>query len=611
MTLQETHTPAEFEILDNETCLTALMDTAKARPHGVMFTRPANYEWVNVTAKEFIREVFDVAKGIIAAGVEQGDRIIIISETRYEWSLLDFAVWAAGAVSVPVYPSSSLSQVRWVVEDSGAVLAITESQDHTELVQHLLVDDSGNPSLSGSTSQLRRILEINSSAIDTLKFEGRSLTDDVVDERIAATSTNDLASLVYTSGTTGKPKGCILTHKNWLAEVRGLLTNPIGAIVGPGIRVLTFLPMAHVFSRAVSLAVAIGGATQNHWSDFSSLSVEFQRSRPNLILGVPRVFEKVRNSAAQKAADGSAIKRGIFEQAEQAAIQYSKALDTEEGPTRIQKAKHKVFDRMVYSKIREGVGGSVHFCITGGSAMGQDLLHWFRGISVPVYEGYGLTEVAAAITVDFDDQQIGTVGPPIGGMTVRTNGVGEILVKGPTVFAGYWNNEEATREALHGEWYNTGDLGEILDNGKLMITGRKKDLIVTAGGKNVSPGPMEDILRAHPLVSQAMVVGDGKPFVGVLITLDPDILKRWKLDRNIPENRSIKELATEPQLRAEIQDAINEVNATVSHAEAIKKFYILESDLTEEENELTPTLKVKRNVVAQRYSDAIDHLYTR
>lgn len=611
MTLQETHTPAEFEILDNETCLTALMDTAKARPHGVMFTRPANYEWVNVTAKEFIREVFDVAKGIIAAGVEQGDRIIIISETRYEWSLLDFAVWAAGAVSVPVYPSSSLSQVRWVVEDSGAVLAITESQDHTELVQHLLVDDSGAPSLAGSTSQLRRILEINSSAIDTLKFEGRSLPDDVVDERIAATSTNDLASLVYTSGTTGKPKGCILTHKNWLAEVRGLLTNPIGAIVGPGIRVLTFLPMAHVFSRAVSLAVAIGGATQNHWSDFSSLSVEFQRSRPNLILGVPRVFEKVRNSAAQKAADGSAIKRGIFEQAEQAAIEYSKALDTEEGPTRIQKAKCKVFDRMVYSKIREGVGGSVHFCITGGSAMGQDLLHWFRGIGVPVYEGYGLTEVAAAVTVDFDDQQIGTVGPPIGGMTVRTNGVGEILVKGPTVFAGYWNNEEATREALHGEWYNTGDLGEILDNGKLMITGRKKDLIVTAGGKNVSPGPMEDILRAHPLVSQAMVVGDGKPFVGVLITLDPDILKRWKLDRNIPENRSIKELATEPQLRAEIQDAINEVNATVSHAEAIKKFYILESDLTEEENELTPTLKVKRNVVAQRYSDAIDHLYTR
>src|SRR5690625_75086 len=230
------------------------MDTAKARQHVVRFTRPANYECVTVTAKEFIREVSDVAKGIIAAGVEQGDRIIIISETRYEWSLLDFAVWAAGAVSVPVYPSSSLSQVRWVVEDSGAVLAITESQDHTELVQHLLVDDSGNPSLSGSTSQLRRILEINSSAIDTLKLDRKSLPDDVVGERIAATSTNDLASLVYTSGTTGKPKGCILTHKNWLAEVRGLLTNPIGAIAVPGSRVLTFLPMAHVFSREIGRA---------------------------------------------------------------------------------------------------------------------------------------------------------------------------------------------------------------------------------------------------------------------------------------------------------------------------------------------------------------------
>ncbi|MFH0411367.1 AMP-dependent synthetase/ligase [Corynebacterium sp. L4756] len=611
MTLQETFTPAEFEIEPNETCLTAMMDMARARPHGVMFTRPANYEWVNVTAKEFVREVFDVAKGLISAGIEQGDRVIIISETRYEWSLLDFAIWAAGAVSVPVYPSSSLSQVRWMVEDSGAVLAITENTDHTELVQHLLIDDSGAPALHGSTSKLRRILEINSSAIDTLKFEGRTLKDEQVNERIENTSADDLASLVYTSGTTGKPKGCILTHRNWLAETRGLLTNPIGAIAVPGSRVLTFLPLAHVFSRAVSLAVAMSGATQNHWSDFSTLSVEFQRSRPNLILGVPRVFEKVRNSAAQKAASGSPLKRGIFEQAEQTAIEYSKALDTPEGPNKILKAKHRVFDRLVYSKVRDGVGGSVHYCITGGSVMGKDLLHWFRGIGVPVYEGYGLTEVAAAASVDFVDQEIGTVGPPIGGMTIRINDEGEILVKGPTVFDGYWNNEEATKEAFEGEWYNTGDLGEIQDNGKLVVTGRKKDLIVTAGGKNVSPGPMEDILRAHPLVSQAMVVGDGKPFIGVLITLDPDALKRWKLTRNIPENRHIKELAVDPQLRAEIQDAINEVNATVSHAEGIKKFYILESDLTEEGNELTPTLKVKRNVVAQRYADAIDHLYTR
>ena len=282
-------------------------------------------------------------------------------------------------------------------------------------------------------------------------------------------------------------------------------------------------------------------------------------------------------------------------------------------PSKLQqlKAKHKVFDKLVYSTIRNGVGGNVNYCITGGSAMGHDLLHWYRGIGIPVYEGYGLTEVAAAAAVDFVDQSIGTVGPPMGGVTFRINEEGEICIKGDIVFHGYWNNPEATAEALEDGWYNTGDLGEIDEDGKLVITGRKKDLIVTAGGKNVSPGPMEDILRGHPLISQAMVVGDGKPFVGVLLTLDPDILKRWKLDHNIPENRSMRELATDPTLRAELQDAINQVNATVSHAEGIKKFYILESDLTEEENELTPTMKVKRNVVSQRYAAAIEHLYKR
>lgn len=610
MTLQEVHTPAQFTIEPGETCLTALMDTAKKRPNGVMFTRPANYEWVNVTGKEFIDEVFEVAQGLIALGVQQGDRVALISATRYEWSLLDFAIWAAGAASVPVYPSSSASQVRWIIEDSGAVLAITETREHSELVENLVLQEDGEPNLKGSPSQLRRVLEINSSAIDTLKFEGRGVAAEEVYARIKATSTDDLASLVYTSGTTGRPKGCILTHRNWLAQTRGLCTNPIGIFAVPGSHTLTFLPLAHVFARAVSIAVAMRGASQNHWSDFSTISIEFARSRPNVILGVPRVFEKVRNSAAAKAAD-SGIKTLLFEQSEKIAIEYSKALDKPEGPNRLLKAKHKVFDKLVYSTIRNGVGGNVNYCITGGSAMGHDLLHWYRGIGIPVYEGYGLTEVAAAAAVDFVDHSIGTVGPPMGGVTFRINDEGEICIKGDIVFHGYWNNPEATAEALEDGWYNTGDLGEIDEDGKLVITGRKKDLIVTAGGKNVSPGPMEDILRGHPLISQAMVVGDGKPFVGVLLTLDPDILKRWKLDHNIPENRSMRELATDPTLRAELQDAINQVNSTVSHAEGIKKFYILESDLTEEENELTPTMKVKRNVVAQRYAAAIEHLYKR
>lgn len=609
--MQEYSTPAEFEIAPGESCLTAMLDTVKARPHGVMFTRPANFEWVNVTGAEFVEEVFEVAKGLIASGVEQGDRVALISATRYEWSLMDFAIWAAGAVSVPVYPSSSLSQMQWIIEDSGAVLAVTETRDHSELISHLVLREDGTPGLQGSPSQLRRVLEINSSAIDTLKFEGRAIEAAEVEGRIQATSTDDLASLVYTSGTTGRPKGCRLTHRNWLSEIRALLTHPIGGIAVPGTRVLTFLPLAHVLARAVSLAVVIGGATQNHWSDFSTLSVEFARSRPNLILGVPRVFEKVRNSAAANAADGGPLKAAIFANAEKTAIEYSRALDTPEGPSRALLARRRVFDKLVYSKIRAAIGDSVKYCITGGSAMSHDLLHFFRGMGVTIYEGYGLTETAAAAAVDFEDQIIGTVGRPVGGTTIRINDEGEILVKGDIVFDGYWNNDEATAGSMHEGWYNTGDLGELLETGHLVITGRKKDLIVTAGGKNVSPGPMEDSLRAHPLISQAMVVGDGKPFIGLLVTLDDESMKRWKLNHNIPEGRSVSELATNPGLRAEIQDAVNTVNSTVSNAEGIKKFYILDRDLTEEENELTPTLKVKRNVVAQRYSDAIDHLYQR
>ena len=587
------------------------MATAEARPNGVMFTRPATYEWVNVTSREFIREVFDTAKGFVAAGVQPGDRVVLMASTRYEWTLLDFAIWAAGGIVVPIYPSSSLSQVRWIVEDSGAVFAITETREQSELFEHLLLDADGQPGLKDSTSQLARLLEINASAVDTLKFEGRGVDDADIDKRVADACAEDVASIVYTSGTTGRPKGCMLTHRNWLAEARGLLTNPIGQIAVPGARVLTFLPLAHVFSHAVSTAVLLSGATQNHWPDFGTLPMEFARSRPNLILGVPRVFEKLYNAASQKAESANPVTAGIFRAASKTAVEYSKALDTPQGPGRILTAKRKMYSRLVYDRIRDGIGGSVKYCITGGSAMSHDLLHWFRGIGVPVYEGYGLTEVAAAAAVDFENQKIGTVGPPVGGVTIRINDEGEVCIKGDIVFKGYWNNPEVTEAAIQDGWYNTGDLGEILDSGHLIITGRKKDLIVTAGGKNVSPGPMEDGLRSHPLISQAMVVGDGKPFVGLLLTLDDEVLERWKLDHHIDKNTSIKDLSADPTLRAEIQDAINDVNSTVSHTERIKKFYILDSDLTEEDNELTPTMKVKRYVVAQRYADAIDQLYSR
>lgn len=608
--MQEYHSPANFEIQEGESCLTALLDSARARPYGVLFTRPRNYEWVNVTAEEFVREVYDVAKGLIANGVQQGDRIALLSATRFEWSLLDFAIWAAGAASVPIYPSSSFSQVQWIVEDSGSVLGVTETREHTELMEHLLLNEDGQPGLQGSPSQLRRILEINSSAVETLKFEGRPISDQEVDARIAATTLEDLASIVYTSGTTGRPKGCELTHHNWIHQVRGLLTHPIGAIAVPGTRVVTYLPLAHVLARAVYLAIAIGGATQSHWSDTSTLTVELQRSHPNMLLGVPRVFEKVRNAAAQNAQSGGPVKAAIFNRAEKTAIEYSRALDTEDGPSKVLSAQRKVFDKLVYAKIRDAIGGAVWYCITGGSPMSRDLSHFFRGMGLPIYEGYGLTETAAAAAVDFDDQKIGTVGRPMPGVTVRVNEEGEVLVKGDIVFRGYWNNPAATAAAKDAEgWYNTGDLGELHDSGHLEITGRKKDMIVTAGGKNVAPGPLEEALRAHPMISQAMLVGDGKPFIGLLVTLDEDAVTRWKLKHNIPEATQLKDLATDPTLRAEIQDAINAANQSVSQTESIRKFFILDRDLTEDDDELTPTLKVKRNVVARRYSDAVDFLY--
>lgn len=604
-----TTTPA-FQIGPQETVLTAFIEQARKRPYGIPFVRPRNFEWVNVTAQEFLDEVFEVAKGFIANGVEQGDRIILLSSTRYEWSLLDFAIWAAGAVSVPIYPSSSASQIQWIVENSGAVFAMTETRDHTDVMRNLVLGKDGEPQIVGSATQLRRILEINSAGVDTLQFEGRALDDAVVWERIENTRAADVASIVYTSGTTGRPKGCVQTHYNWLSQVRGLMTHPVAYnAVAPGKSVLTYLPLAHVLARAVSLACAVIGCTQAHWPDASSLVVQLQRFRPNLLLGVPRVFEKVRNAVANQAAQRGSVARKVFDRAERAAIDYSKAMDTPTGPSKYQETQHKFYDKLVYSKVHKAVGDKVQYCIAGGSPMGRDLLHFFRGIGLTVYEGYGLTETCAAAAVEYDKQKIGSVGRPLGGGAVTTSEDGELMFKGMWVFKEYWRNPEATEQSFQHGWYNTGDLGEVDEEGYVFITGRKKDLIVTAGGKNVSPAPLEDALRSHPLISQALVVGDGKPFVAVLLTLDDDELSRWKLDHNIPEDRPIKEIAANPALRAEVQDAVAQVNLMVSHAEAIKKFYILDRDLTEEQNELTPTLKVKRNVVTERYADAIDRIY--
>ena len=595
-----------FHLDEKETCIRRLATMCTEQPHLVLFSRPRNYEWVSVTAADFWEEVYDVAKGLIAAGIEPGDRVAILSSTRYEWALLDFAIWAAGAASVPIYPTSSTPQIQWILENSGARIAFCETRDHTELMTPFLPDGVYKD------SKLERLYEFNSAGVETIKFEGRTVDTSLVDARWQALTHDDLASIVYTSGTTGRPKGVAITHGNWAHQCWALLENEIGKVSYPGQRMVTFLPLAHVLARAVSTAWTISGATQTHWSDTSTLTVELQRVRPNLVVGVPRVFEKVREGAYNKAADGSAVGKRIFLEAEKAAIEYSKALDTPEGPSRMQKAKVKLYEKLVYGKIKEAMGGSVWYAITGGSAMSSDLSHFFRGMGVPIYEGYGLTETCAACCVNnADANKIGTVGRPVNGYSVRINDDGEIEFQGPGVFSYYWQNPEATEEAITDGWFNTGDLGEVDEDGFVSITGRKKDLIVTAGGKNVSPAPLEEIIRQHPLISNALLVGDGKPFIGVLVTLDEEELKRWKANRNIPANRKLSDLAQDPALRAEVQDAINMANATVSRAEAVKKFRILDRDLSEQNDEMTPTMKVKRNVVFQRFQEDIDKLYQR
>lgn len=608
--MSEYYSEPLYTIGENESCLTAVRDLAEEKPHITLFQRPVNLEWKDVTPVDFLNDVYAVAKGLIANGVEQGDRVVIMSETRYEWTVIDYAVAASGGVVVPIYASSSTSQCEWIIQDSGAHFAIGEGTSHTTRLETFVHDeDPGDGS-----AHLRRVLGINAGAVETLVREGKEagITQDEIERRISETRSSDVGSIVYTSGTTGRPKGCRLTNANWLAESRGILTHPIGAQVEPGLKVLTFLPLAHVFSRAVANAFIVGGATQVHWGDMSTLVAQFGRHKPNVIVSVPRVFEKVYNGAKSKAVDGGGLKAKIFLRAEKVARDYSLALDSSEGPSLALKAQRALYDKLVYSKVREAMGGELMACISGGSALNPELAHFFRGIGVNIYEGYGLTESTAALGVNYEpDNIIGTVGRPLGGNGAKIAEDGELLLKGTVVFDGYWRNEEATKEAFTEDgWYKTGDLGAILPSGHVKITGRKKEIIVTAGGKNVSPGPMEDILRSSPLISQAMVVGNDQKFVGALITLDEEAIKSWKAKHNVSEGTSIKELAKNAELRAEIQDAINQANATVSHAEGIKKFRITARDFSEDKGEVTPSLKIRRFNIEKNFAKDIAWIYS-
>jgi len=556
--------------------------------------------WQDVTAAQFSGEVRALARGLIAAGVAPGDRVALMSHTRYEWTLLDYALWSVGAVVVPIYETSSADQAEWILSDSAARAVIVENEAFEQMV-------SAARDRLPALEHLWRMQE----DLDKLIAASSDVSDETVTSRATAATAADVATIIYTSGTTGRPKGCELTHENLLSVVRNTFMGPLAgihAVVDSS--TMLFLPLAHVFARVIEIGCLEAGIILGHCEDMGQLLPELASFQPTFVLAVPRVFEKVYNGAEGKAmADG----RGkIFARAAATAVAYSESLDSPAGPALRLRAEHAVFDRLVYKKLRAALGGRADLAISGGAALAPRLGHFFRGVGVAVLEGYGLTETSAPVSVNRPDRQkIGTVGLPLPGVAVKIADDGEVLVRGKSVFPGYWDNETATKDAFTADgWYATGDLGELDDEGFLSITGRKKEIIVTAGGKNVAPAVLEDRLRMHGLISQCMVVGDGRPFIGVLITIDPEVFGPWKARHGKPADATVADLRDDPDLNAEIQEAVDDANKAVSRAEAIKKFRILDVDFTQEDGHLSAKLGIKRSVLAKEFASEIDALYS-
>ncbi|MGW9492803.1 AMP-dependent synthetase/ligase [Streptomyces prasinus] len=603
--MREFSLPALYEVPADGNLAGIVRRNAAQHPEVAVMARKVAGVWQDVTATAFLAEVREAAKGLIASGVRPGDRVALMSRTRYEWTLLDFAIWSAGAVTVPVYETSSAEQVAWILGDSGATVCVVESDGHSATVE----------SVRDRLPGLEHVWQIDrgtagGGAIEELGRLGRDVADETVEERSSVAGADDPATIIYTSGTTGRPKGCVLTHRSFFAEC-GNIVERLRPLFRTGeCSVLLFLPLAHVFGRLVQIAPMIAPIKLGCVPDIKQLTDELASFRPTLILGVPRVFEKVYNSARAKAqADG---KGQIFDRAADTAIAYSKALDTPSGPSLGLRIKHKVFDKLVYGKLRAVLGGCGEAAISGGAPLGERLGHFFRGIGFTVLEGYGLTESCAATTFNpWDRQKIGTVGQPLPGSVVRIADDGEVLLHGEHLFKEYWNNPGATAEALADGWFHTGDIGTLDEDGYLRITGRKKEILVTAGGKNVAPAVIEDRIRAHALVAECMVVGDGRPFVGALVTLDEEFLGRWVAEHGKPEGSTATSLSEDPELLAAIQTAVDDGNAAVSKAESVRKFRVLPSQFTEESGHLTPSLKLKRNVVAKDFAHEIEAIYSK
>jgi long-chain acyl-CoA synthetase len=575
-----------------------IAERAWFEPERVIMSRPLGDGWQPVTAREVDEEIRATAKGLIASGVQIGDRVAIMARTRYEWTILDFATWFAGAVVVPIYDTSSAEQIDWILNDSHSVAIIVETPALADLVKTV------------QPSHTRNMWTMTDDVLTVLREAGKHIGDDEIDRRREALTPASLATLIYTSGTTGKPKGVQLSHSNFLAECGNVVQGASELFLKPGGSTLLFLPVAHVFGRMVQIGAITAGLHLAHCSDpVGRLPIDLGTFKPTFVLAVPRIFEKIYNGAEAKAE--AAGKGKIFRKAADTAIAYSEALDKKH-MSPVLKLKHGLFDKLVYSKIRAGMGGRVEAAISGGAPLGVRLGHFYRGIGISVLEGYGLTETTAGATLNLHGaHRVGSVGRPIPGTSIKIAEDGEVLIRGPIVMDGYWQNQAANDEVFDSErWFKSGDLGKLDDDGFLYIVGRKKELIVTAGGKNVAPAVLEDRLRAHPLVSQCVVVGDNQPFIAALVTVDPDALKLW-VANNKKDGASIADLVNDPDLIAVIQTAVDDANKAVSKAESIRKFTLLPTDFTIAGGHLTAKLSVKRHVVAKEFAKEIEALFTK
>jgi long-chain acyl-CoA synthetase len=576
-----------------------LVERVKATPQLALFAVPEGDGWRDITAADFQKQVVALAKGFVAAGIEPGDKVAFIARTTYDWTLVDFALFYAGAVMVPVYETSSPSQIQWILTDSGAIACLTESPDHSARLDEIRAD----------VPLVRSTWEMQRGDLDKLVAGGKDVTDEEIERRRNIANGADIATLIYTSGSTGRPKGCVLTHSNFVELTRNSAKALAEVVAKPGASTLLFITTAHIFARFISVLNIHAGVKTGHQPDTKHLLPALGSFKPTYLLAVPRVFEKVYNSAEQKAEAGG--KGKIFRSAAHTAVEHSRLLQEGKKVPFMTKVKFALFDRLVYSKLRTAMGGNVEYAVSGSAPLGPRLGHFFHSLGVTILEGYGLTETTAPATVNLATKsKIGTVGPVLPGVGVRLGEDGEIQVRGINVFKEYWRNPEATAATFDGEWFKTGDIGSFDDEGFLTITGRKKEIIVTAGGKNVAPAVLEDPIRANPIVGQVVVVGDQKPFISALVTLDPEMLPTWLANNGLPGDMSLTDAAKNEAVHAEVQRAIDHANKSVSRAESIRKFTILDSEWTEASGHLTPKMSIKRNVIMDDFAGEIEELYT-